>query len=211
MGARKINFLFAFMLLIFIDGNSQNIDVNILKEINSSHITQADKSFQFISNSTTIVAIGVPLGVFIAGIAVSDSALIRNSLVSIASLAISEAFTYALKYSVNRERPFNAYPQYFMKKSDGGDPSFPSGHTSAAFSVATSLSISYPRWYVILPAYLWAGSVAYSRMHLGVHYPSDVLAGSIVGAGSAYLSFKANQWLQKKYFSKTRKNVVPLY
>ena len=76
--------------------------------------------------------------------------------------------------------------------------SFPSGHTSFAFATATSLSIKYPRWYVIAPSYLWAGAVGYSRMNLGVHYPSDVLAGAMLGAGSAWLTCKVNDWYWKK-------------
>ena len=74
--------------------------------------------------------------------------------------------------------------------------SFPSGHTSLAFSTAASLSIQFNKWYVTLPAYLWAGSVAYSRMYLGVHYPTDVLGGAAVGIGSAYLA----HWLNQKFF-----------
>jgi membrane-associated phospholipid phosphatase len=52
----------------------------------------------------------------------------------------------------------------------------------AAFALATSLSLSYPKCYIIVPSFAWASSVGYSRMDLGVHYPSDVLAGAIVGA-----------------------------
>lgn len=76
--------------------------------------------------------------------------------------------------------------------------SMPSGHTSTAFATATSLSLAYPKWYVVAPSFVWAGAIGYSRMHLGVHYPSDVLAGAIVGSGSAYLTYKANQWINKK-------------
>ncbi|HSC36729.1 MAG TPA: phosphatase PAP2 family protein, partial [Chitinophagaceae bacterium] len=74
--------------------------------------------------------------------------------------------------------------------------SFPSGHTSSAFAMATSISMSYPKWYVIAPCYLWAGTVGVSRIVLGVHYPSDVLAGALVGMGSAYVTNRATRWLR---------------
>lgn len=63
------------------------------------------------------------------------------------------------------------------------------------FALATSLSLSYPKWYIIVPSYAWAGSVGYSRMDLGVHYPSDVLAGAVIGAGSAWLTYYINKKL----------------
>ena len=57
----------------------------------------------------------------------------------------------------------------------------------------------YPdKWYVVIPSYLWAGWVAYSRMYLGVHYPSDILGGAIVGGGSAFLMYKINNWMARK-------------
>ena len=102
-----------------------------------------------------------------------------------------------MKYIINRERPYITYP-YLEKASDGGSPSFPSGHTEAAFATATSLSLAFPKWYVIAPSYIYAGSVGYSRMHLGVHYPSDVLAGALVGTTSSYFTYRANKWLKGK-------------
>jgi len=71
----------------------------------------------------------------------------------------------------------------------------PSGHTSTAFATATALTLQYPKWYVIAPSYVYAGLVGYSRMHPGVHHPSDVLAGALIGAGCAYLSHVVNKKL----------------
>ncbi len=101
--------------------------------------------------------------------------------------------TTALKLAFNRDRPFVTYP-FLDKQAEAGSYSFPSGHTSTAFTLATSLSMAYPKWYVVVPSYVYACAAGYSRMHLGVHYPSDVLAGAIVGAGSAVLS----NYLQRK-------------
>ena len=46
---------------------------------------------------------------------------------------------------------------------------------------------------------MYAASVAYARMYQGVHYPTDVLAGAVVGAGSAWLAYKAEKWMNKKH------------
>jgi membrane-associated phospholipid phosphatase len=128
------------------------------------------------------------------GVIKQDDRLLRNACVSLAAVAINTGFTEALKYSINRNRPYITYPDIYMK-STGRGPSFPSGHTSSSFALATSLSLSYPEWYVIAPSFAWAGTVAFSRMDLGVHYPSDVLAGAIIGAGSAWLTYYINKKL----------------
>lgn len=78
----------------------------------------------------------------------------------------------------------------------------PSGHTSLAFATATSLTLKYPKWYVAAPSYFWACSVGYSRMNLGVHYPSDIVAGALLGAGSAYLTYLVNDFFRKKMDNK---------
>ena len=114
-----------------------------------------------------------------------------------ASFLVTTIFATTLKHAVNRARPFETYPDV-QKLSAGGSSSFPSGHTSDAFSTATSLSLAFPKWYVIAPSYTYDTLVGYSRMHLGVHYPSDVLAGAIVGAGSAFLCYKAQKWLNHR-------------
>jgi membrane-associated phospholipid phosphatase len=64
--------------------------------------------------------------------------------------------------------------------------SFPSGHSAAAFAFATGTCAELP---VLAPALVpLAGAVAYSRVHTGVHYPSDVAAGAAIGIGSGFLA-----------------------
>jgi len=81
-----------------------------------------------------------------------------------------------LKNTINRARLTKRIILLLPKVKENSS-SFPSGHTTAAFETATSLSLNFPKWYVIIPAYTWAGAVGYSRLYLGVHYPSDIAAG----------------------------------
>ena len=187
--------LIAFILL-FVTGSvcAQNLDIRILRLLNSPSKLPSDKFFQFVSNSAFFPEIGIPAGILTSGLIRQDDEIVRKACVIIGAAAISSGITLAVKYSVNRNRPFVTYPD-IAKKSAAGSPSFPSGHTSGAFSLATSLTLSYPKWYIIVPAYSWAGTVAFSRMDLGVHYPSDVLAGALIGSGSAWLTYYINKKL----------------
>ena len=176
---------------------SQNIDIRLLRSINSGEILNSDKYFRFITNSDTYVIIGAPAILAGAGLIRDDDKMLRNAFVMAAASIVNAGVTGALKYSINRDRPFVTYPD-ILKKAKAGSPSFPSEHTSSAFATATSLSLSYPEWYVIVPSFAYAGTVAYSRMHLGVHYPSDVAAGAVIGAGCAYITYKVNKALLNK-------------
>ena len=188
-----------FLLLLLLPGSfiySQNPDINMLRNINLDRNRNLDGIFLGITRSVTPVATGAPVILLGEGLIKKDTVMVKNSILLAASVLTSVVISSALKYSIERERPFITYPE-LERMTHAGSPSFPSGHTSDAFALATSLSLSYPEWYVIAPSFAWAVAVGYSRMHLGVHYPSDVLAGAITGAGSAYLSCKARQWLAK--------------
>lgn len=193
---KTITIFFVLILLNF-SLFAQNTDVEILQNINHNRNQSLDKSFNGISKSVYPLSVALPISLLSTGLVTKDKNLQRQGLTSLASLAISMGTTYTLKKIINRDRPYITYPSiqpYYLEN----DPAFPSGHTTAAFTTATSLSLTFKKWYVVVPAYTWAGAVAYSRLHLGVHYPSDVLAGAAIGAGSAWLCYKANRWLQKK-------------
>jgi membrane-associated phospholipid phosphatase len=188
-------FLFTILLLFLSDSASaQNLDIRILRSINSPEKLPSDRFFRFVSNSDGYLVAGIPVIMGTTAWIKHDDKLLRTSCVALASVALNSVITLALKYPINRTRPFITYPD-ITKKSAAGSPSFPSGHTSSSFALATSLTLSYPKWYIIIPAYSWAGTVAFSRMDLGVHYPSDVLAGVLIGAGSAWLTHYVNKKL----------------
>jgi membrane-associated phospholipid phosphatase len=189
-------FLIILLFPIF-DFWSQNSDIDILQDVNLNRDKHLDNMFRKFTNSAAPIACSVPVLLLGISLARKDSLALYKSLYLGASVLLSAIVSTILKYTVNRPRPFITYP-FLEKVTSGGSPSFPSGHTADAFSLATSLSIAYPKWYVIIPAYGLAGVVAYSRMDLGVHYPTDVLAGAIIGAGSACLCYKGQQWLAKK-------------
>ena len=188
------------LLLLFIPISlfSQNIDFRILHSINSSQVRPSDGFYRFISNSDMYIITGVPVTMAIFGLVRHDDELLRNAGVIATGTIINLGITAGLKYLVKRKRPFVIYKGIIVNKSGSPclDPSFPSGHSSTSFMLATSLSLQYPKWYVIVPSYLYAGTVAYSRMDLGVHYPTDVLTGALIGSGSAYLTYKINKKLK---------------
>ena len=126
---------------------SQNLDIRILRSINSPQDLPSDGFFRFVSNSEPVVIIGIPLGMGITGLIKHDKKLFRDACIISVASALNEVIVNIIKYSVNRDRPFVTYPD-ITKKSKGGSPSFPSGHTSSAFATATSLSLEIGRAHV---------------------------------------------------------------
>jgi undecaprenyl-diphosphatase len=97
---------------------------------------------------------------------------------------IQSVVIYSLKFLVKRERPL-FFLEMTSKLSKGPgeilDPSFPSGHAVYAFMMATLLSYWFPRYWIIF--FIIAGIIAWTRIYLGLHYPTDVIAGALLGYG----------------------------
>lgn len=198
-------YLFIVFILFSLTLSSQNFGTRLLKDINLNRNTSYDNTFKGISSSVTPLSVATPVALFGVSLITKDTTLRQKSYYTGATLVTTVVIVTSLKYGIKRSRPYIRYPEIDNVTVEDS-PSFPSGHTSEAFALATSLTIAYPKWYVVVPSYVWASSVAYSRMHLGVHYPGDVLAGAFIGAGSAFLCYKGQQWLtkkRKKQFNKT--------
>ena len=183
-----------FCLTQTLVAQKDNWEWKMLRRIEDNRTSGKTSFYKGISASTYIFSLGTPAAYLISGMINKDDNLKKTALYITESIAITEAVTFATKAIVNRERPAIADPT-FTSITKAKNASFPSGHTSAAFSVATSLTIVKPKWYVYVPAFTWASLVGYSRMYLGVHYPTDILAGAIIGSGSAWLSYKMNKWM----------------
>lgn len=116
-------------------------------------------------------------------------------LATAAAFALERPLYWVLKNSCQRRRPPEAIPSFNSVIQAADRFSFPSGHTAAAFLLATMTALHYGT--AALPLYLWAAAVGVSRVVLGVHFPTDILAGALLGSAIAWLAnvYLLAQWL----------------
>ncbi|MBO4609180.1 MAG: phosphatase PAP2 family protein [Lachnospiraceae bacterium] len=122
-----------------------------------------------------------PLGIM-AGIALVFSVLINNVLI---------------KPNVGRIRPYEVVDGLKLLIERQHDPSFPSGHSGASFAAAVVFLVKGPKK-IGIPAIIMAALIAFSRLYVGVHYPTDVICGIITGTCCAIISFMIWSIVEKK-------------
>lgn len=190
-------------------GRTQNADINILRKIYSPNTLPSDGFFRFMSNSVSPVAVSVPTFYFGMSLLqkeknIRQNVWLQHTIRSGLSIGGAGLISYSLKYSIKRERPFDRYPD-IVPKTHPATWSFPSGHTTFAFATATIVSLNHRKWYIAVPMYAWAATVAYSRLDLGAHFPTDVLGGMVIGTGTSFLVYH----LTKKWFGTKAKKRLP--
>jgi len=195
---KRIGFYGLLLLLVItLTTKAQNRDINLLKQIVESRNKKLDNSFFIVSKTGNLISAGI--GLYGSGLMLfsHDSLEKIKGLHLATGIAASLIVTQGLKLIFNRNRPYQDNPQldHFYEPISN---SFPSASASLAFGTATSLSLVYRKWYFAFPAFVWASTIGYSRLHLGVHYPTDVLGGALVGIVSSYASLRINKWIQRK-------------
>ena len=113
-----------------------------------------------------------------------------------------------IKYTFNRVRPcrdpFMSVHIRFLAKYCGSNPSFTSSHALNHFAFATYAIHSfkrYSKWFNLL--YVWAAIIAYSQVYVGVHYPSDVLAGAVLGILLGWMGYRITNQALSLHESRT--------
>lgn len=110
----------------------------------------------------------------------------ENRFEAVIALAASHSLVHVLKKSFSRKRPYEIEENIQMACDPLQDYSFPSGHTTAVFSVTMTWCFAIPLLaFLLIPV---ACIVAFSRIYLAHHYPTDVAIGGLIGILFAYSS-----------------------
>lgn len=115
----------------------------------------------------------------------------KAGITALLALAVGFVCTnLILKHLVSRPRPWLEVAGLLPLVQEGDPNSFPSGHTTAAFAFACALWRAAPRAWMKWAALAAAVLMGFSRLYVGVHYPSDVLGGVLIGAFAGWAAWR---------------------
>jgi len=187
----------------------EQFDQHLLLLINSSNSPFWDKVMYSISGKLIWAPLYLAILIFL--ITKYKRKFLIILIFIILAVALSDQISVLVKNLTQRLRPCHepalAGLVHLVNNECGGMFSFVSSHATNSFNVAfLSLSFIKKRWYTIA-IILWALIIGYSRVYLGVHYPGDVLCGSILGALIGWSMYKCyvltdnNILKDRKYFN----------
>ena len=188
--------LFALTLLLscFYPTSAQgldSLDIRLFRSVNAGQLNGRNGPFEYLDDSAIPTFVAAPVIYAGYGLLGDHSRSLGTGLLLGSSELGALVMTAALKAVIGRPRPFESLSGVRVKHQWSAlGASFPSGHAASAFAIATVLSLRYPSTLVAVGSYGWAMLISYGRIYLGVHYPSDVLAGAVLGSGLALLAWQ---------------------
>ncbi|MDR1679333.1 MAG: phosphatase PAP2 family protein [Prevotellaceae bacterium] len=177
-------------------------DKQILLEINSCNSTFSDHFFWIFTQLQTWIPAFIVIAIIIIRTKRKDTLWILFGLVLTVVLA-DQIASSLIKPLVERLRPSREpsleHLLHLVNGYTGGRFGFVSSHAANSFGIALFLSLLFRKAWFSITIFAWACLNSYSRMYLGVHYPSDIICGAIIGLGCGYLSY----FLLKNYATKS--------
>jgi undecaprenyl-diphosphatase len=180
-------------LVLSLLGSWLELDAGIVRALQERRAPWMDSAMN------TVTRVGSPvtvLGALLALAVAAPPAGVTTARLALVSLAGANLAVEGLKWSVGRARPDGS--------TSRSNSSFPSSHAANAYCLALLLARRWPRaewaWW------LAAAALAFSRVYLNRHYPSDVLAGAALGAGVAALVLRRGETLLERWPGRPRKD-----
>jgi undecaprenyl-diphosphatase len=180
MALRFLAVYVVFIPAVLFSQESPSLDVRLFREINNRQ-TEDFGLVEFVNQTSIPLFVSLPAGLLLWGVLGDNRSAFDTGVLTLSAQAVTFGVTTAVKAAVDRPRPFEVLRDVKVKRlSSISGSSFPSGHASHAFAMATMFALR-AKPLVYIPALLWAGYVGYARVYVGVHYPSDVLGGIVTG------------------------------
>lgn len=161
-----------------------SVDQDIQQWAQDHRSSSSEDSFKAIGHlGNGIVLIGLMTALYVSGEVSDSNSLRKTALLSLESWLTSGIIVRGIKSVAGRARPWTGESSHsfhpFSTRSRFA--SFPSGHASSAFAVATVIADQSKKVYIDILAYSLATMAAFSRVHLDKHWASDILVGSAIG------------------------------
>lgn len=178
-------------------------DEQIFIYLNNLGSSEWDGFWMFVTNKINWIPLYIVMAFFIFKKFGIQKLLITSALVGLMILFTDQVSLYYKDILIQRLRPCNNLDllpyMRLVKDTCGGKFGFFSGHATNHFAVAVFVGLIFKKTKWVLPVLLvWASIVAFSRIYIGVHYPLDVLSGSLIGILFGILFYRIWQISMRK-------------
>jgi membrane-associated phospholipid phosphatase len=160
--------------------NDTKIQNWVLENKTSTSARIGDNITYLGSGYLTVALVG---GMYVYGYAAGDGKPVETALLSVESFLLTGVFVQVIKRTTGRHRPYTGdpYNTWSGPTMNSSYDSFPSGHSSSAFAVASVIATEYDNYFVPPIAYTVAAITGYNRMQHNAHWASDVFVGAAIG------------------------------